>query len=99
MTIPNTRPDREFDAFDEASDGRTVRRVNTIDPVNVFANFSIPFQSKCYTFEQTISGGFYLDIWKFYESGTPIMPVNLLRTVTIYYSDRQRTTQVGGVSE
>lgn len=35
MAMPDTRPDREFDAFDEASDGRTVRRVNVIDPATI----------------------------------------------------------------
>lgn len=35
MAIPHNTPDREFDAFDEASDGRTVKRVNIIDPATI----------------------------------------------------------------
>lgn len=92
MAQPNSIKDREWTKFVESS---TRPGSSAIEVIGNLA-FQIPPNSTCYTFEQSVSGIYYLDIFKFYESGTPITPVNLLKTITIYYSDRQRTNDIGG---
>lgn len=92
MALPPTVTDREFTKFVESPTRPGNSAVETIGNLA----FQIPPNSTCYTFEQSVSGIYYLDVFKFYESGTPITPVNLLKTITIYYSDRQRTNDIGG---
>lgn len=59
--------------------------------------FSPPPNATVYTYQLSTDGIYYTEIYSFYESGTPIAPVNLLKTITLYYSDAQRTIEIGGV--
>lgn len=95
MSLPGSIKDREWRKFIESP----TRPNQTAIEVITNSAFSIPSNATCYTFEQSTSGQYYLDVFKFYESGTPIAPVNLLKTITIYYSDRQRIYDIGGTFE
>jgi hypothetical protein len=59
--------------------------------------FSPPSNSTCYTYSLGVDGIYFTEVYSFYSGGTPASPTGLLKTITIYYSDSGRLTEVGGV--
>lgn len=93
MSIPQNTPDREFYKFVESPTRPNETAIETVNG----GTFSTPSNSKCYVYTLGVDGIYYTESWAFYESGTPAAPVNLLKTISIYYTDAARKIEIGGV--
>lgn len=98
MAIAGVIEQREYDKFVESPTRAGKTAVEIFGSVTSFENpFGIPSNSTVYTYATGTAGIYFTEVYSFYESGTPIAPVNLLKTITIYYSDSKLKNEVGGV--
>jgi hypothetical protein len=97
MALGNIQ-DREFQKFVDSPTRTNGSAVEVVGDITTSPGpFSIPSNCTCYTYSTGIDGIYFTEMYKFYESGTPASPVNLIKTVTLYYSDPSFNNDVGGV--
>lgn len=95
MAMPSSFRDRDQAKFVQSptrADGSAIEIAGQLTP----PDFSPPANSTCYTYTTGTSGIYYTEIYRFYESGTPAAPVNLLKTITLYYTDSKFKNEFGG---
>lgn len=98
MAIPSGILDREFNKFIESPTRPGKSAVEIVGDITTSTGpFSIPSNCTCYTYSTGTDGIYFTEIYRFFESGTPMAPVNLIKTVTLYYSDSGFNNDVGGV--
>lgn len=85
--------DRELNKFVESPSRSGEPAVEVVSG----SKFSIPASAVCYTLTLSTDGAYYTEVYNFYSSGTPIAPVGLLKTITLYYTDSARSIEYGGV--
>lgn len=91
--------DRELDKFVESPTRIGKTAVEVFGSLSTTQGaFSIPTNALVYTYSTGTDGIYFTEIYSFYESGTPIAPVNLLKTITLYYSDAEFENEIGGVA-
>lgn len=61
------------------------------------SKFNTPSNATCYTLTLATDGIYYTEVYRFYSSGTPVSPIGLLKTITLYYTDSARSIEYGGV--
>lgn len=99
MAISPNLEDREQAKFVESPSRPGFTAVEVFGSLSTGTGpFSVPMNCFCYTEETGIDGIYFTEIFKFYESGTPAAPINLIKTITLYYSDSNRSVGVGGTS-
>lgn len=98
MAISKNLQDRERDKFVESLTRPGFSAVEVVGNLTTSGGqFSIPSNSTCYTYETGTDSPYFTESYKFYESGTPAAPVTLIKTITLYYTDSNRTLEFGGV--
>lgn len=98
MAQPNSFRDRDYTKFVDSPTRPGKSAVEVVGDLTVSGGeFAPPSNSTCYTYETGTDGIYFTEIYKFYESGTPATPVNLLKTITLYYTDAQFQNDFGGV--
>lgn len=97
MALPGSSRDREHNKFVESPTRPGKSAIEIVGDISTSSGaFGIPSNSECYVFSTGFDSPYYFEQYQFYESGTPVAPVNLIKTIRIFYSDAKFKNEVGG---